>query len=171
MPPWRWRRSESWPTRLERSRECRAARAGRRALAGPDRGAQPPAGGRARRGAQRGFDRAAVQVLDESFSCTRRLAVFATTPRQGHSRHARSLAAEIRRGDSHALHEQPARGVAEELDALCAELSPIRRHVCPDPRSAWKLAAEIAHPEHLICITGSFFIAADMCAAMRASDE
>jgi dihydrofolate synthase/folylpolyglutamate synthase len=54
----------------------------------------------------------------------------------------------------------------EELEALTAELSPIARHVCSDPATAWRLAGELATPEHLVCITGSLFMAAEMRAAI-----
>ena len=60
------------------------------------------------------------------------------------------------------------RGVpTDELELLCEELSPVPRHVCADPETAWNLAQDIAGPDHLICITGSFFIAAEMRAAMQ----
>src|SRR5262249_26466425 len=35
-------------------------------------------------------------------------------------------------------------------------------HLAPDPVSAWKLARHFAHPDDLICVTGSFFIAAEI---------
>jgi folylpolyglutamate synthase/dihydropteroate synthase len=38
--------------------------------------------------------------------------------------------------------------------------------VAADPQTAWNLASSIATPEHLIAITGSFFIAAEMRAVV-----
>ena len=35
-------------------------------------------------------------------------------------------------------------------------------HVAADPPAAWKLARRIAGKQDLICITGSFFIAAEL---------
>jgi dihydrofolate synthase/folylpolyglutamate synthase len=35
-------------------------------------------------------------------------------------------------------------------------------HIAPTPAEAWELACQLATPEDLICITGSFFLAADM---------
>jgi folylpolyglutamate synthase/dihydropteroate synthase len=34
--------------------------------------------------------------------------------------------------------------------------------VAPDAAAAWNIAAELADPDDLVCITGSFFIAAEM---------
>ena len=49
-----------------------------------------------------------------------------------------------------------------ELDAMAAEISPTPRHLCPDPAAAWNLVRQLATPEHLICVTGSFYLAAEM---------
>jgi dihydrofolate synthase/folylpolyglutamate synthase len=57
----------------------------------------------------------------------------------------------------------------EELATIAEELTPARAqvHVAADPQTAWRLAQSTATPDHLIAITGSFFIAAEMRAAMR----
>ena len=41
-------------------------------------------------------------------------------------------------------------------------------HVQPEPLDAYRLAKQIANPEDLICVTGSFFIAAELRAGMIA---
>jgi dihydrofolate synthase/folylpolyglutamate synthase len=51
---------------------------------------------------------------------------------------------------------------AEELSRQAAQLTEAPIHLTHDPVSAWKLARRLAAPEDLICITGSFFIAAEM---------
>jgi dihydrofolate synthase/folylpolyglutamate synthase len=51
---------------------------------------------------------------------------------------------------------------AEELSRHAAQLTVAPIHLTHDPVSAWKLAQRLASPEDLICITGSFFIAAEM---------
>lgn len=112
---------------------------------------------------------ALVQVLDESFSSPARLAVFATTRDKDIRGMLRILLPKFDEVILTRYTSNPRGAPPEELDALCAELAPIRRHVCPDPVAAWKLAGQIARAEHLICITGSFFIAAEMRAAMRQS--
>jgi hypothetical protein len=42
-------------------------------------------------------------------------------------------------------------------------------HVAPDATSAWRAATALAGRKHLICITGSFFIAAELRSALRES--
>jgi folylpolyglutamate synthase/dihydropteroate synthase len=44
-------------------------------------------------------------------------------------------------------------------------------HAAADPASAWKLARRFAGPEDLICITGSFFIAAELREMIVNADE
>lgn len=110
---------------------------------------------------------ALVRVLDQSFSCPRRLAIFATTRDKDLRGMLEVLLPEFDDVIFTRYQSNP-RGVdAEALEALSAGIAGARRHVCVDPAEAWKLAGEIASPEHLICITGSFFIAAEMSAAMR----
>jgi len=42
------------------------------------------------------------------------------------------------------------------------DLSRLRLHARPDPCSAWQLVEQLVSPAHLICVTGSFFLAAEM---------
>ena len=41
-------------------------------------------------------------------------------------------------------------------------LSRLTLHVRPDPGSAWRLIESLVSPAHLVCITGSFFLAAEV---------
>ena len=56
--------------------------------------------------------------------------------------------------------------VLPHLGVLSHNEVPPQVHVAADPATAWSLASQLATPRHLICITGSFFIAAEMRAAM-----
>jgi len=112
---------------------------------------------------------ALADVLDESFSAKRRLLIFATTRDKDSRGMLRVL---LPRFDEVILtrYWSNPRGVpTEELELLAEELSPIPRHVCANPETAWILARNIAGPDHLICITGSFFIAAEMRGAMKSN--
>jgi dihydrofolate synthase/folylpolyglutamate synthase len=114
---------------------------------------------------------ALAEVLAESFSAPRRLLVFGTTRDKNYQG---MLAALLPCFDEVILtrYWSNPRGVPpEDLEAVVAELSDIPRHACPDPASAWRLAASLATPEHLICIAGSFFIAAEMRAAISGKQE
>ncbi len=112
---------------------------------------------------------ALARVLDESFSAARRVLVFATTRDKDLSGMLQVL---IPRFDEviFTRYRNNPRGVAaEELDALARRFSPGGGHVCADPTAAWDLASRLARREDLICITGSFFIAAEMRAAIGQS--
>jgi dihydrofolate synthase/folylpolyglutamate synthase len=110
---------------------------------------------------------ALVQTLSESFSPGPRVLVFATT----RDKDARGmLSALLPAFDEIILtrYWQNPRGMpAESLAAMAAELSTKPVRVCADAATAWSLARELAGRDHLVCITGSFFIAAEIRAAMR----
>lgn len=113
---------------------------------------------------------ALVRVLDESFACPKRLLIFATTRDKDIAGMLRVLLPKFDEVIFTRYWNNPRGAPPEELAALAAELSAIPRHVCADAATAWRLASELAGPEHLICITGSFFIAAEMRAAMRGAE-
>ncbi|MHB8969840.1 MAG: bifunctional folylpolyglutamate synthase/dihydrofolate synthase [Pirellulaceae bacterium] len=50
-----------------------------------------------------------------------------------------------------------ARAIAQEH-----RLARLTLHVRPDPGSAWRLIESLVSPAHLVCITGSFFLAAEV---------
>jgi dihydrofolate synthase / folylpolyglutamate synthase len=124
---------------------------------------------------------ALLQVLDESFSVRRRLLVFATTREKDV---CGMLARLVGRFD-HVIFtryvENP-RGVPpEELQAMAereggsstvtptsSTAVPTSVQVAPTPADAWGVVHRIANPDDLICITGSFFIAAEMRRQMTA---
>jgi dihydrofolate synthase/folylpolyglutamate synthase len=105
-------------------------------------------------------------VLDESFSSPRRLLVFATT----RDKNARSMLEVLLPRFDEVIFTRywanPRSVPPDELESLAAELSAIPRHVCSDPATAWRLAGELATPDHLVCITGSLFMAAEMRAVV-----
>jgi len=107
-----------------------------------------------------------VQVLEESFSARRRLLVFATTQ----DKDVRGmLAMLLPKFDDCILtrYSNNPRGVpTAELETLSHEIGGGTLQVCTDPRSAWQAVRRLAGEEDLIGITGSFFIAAEMRAAI-----
>ena len=58
--------------------------------------------------------------------------------------------------------ENPRAAPAEQLDALAAEAGHRARQVIADPAAAWEHVRQTAAADDLVCITGSFFIAAEM---------
>jgi dihydrofolate synthase/folylpolyglutamate synthase len=114
---------------------------------------------------------ALVRVLDQSFSIPARVLVFATSRDKDVSGMLRVLLPKFEDVIFTRYWNNPRAMPPSELDALAAQMSPTRRHLCADAATAWKLASQLATPDHLICITGSFFIAAEMRFAMQASAE
>ena len=110
---------------------------------------------------------ALVQTLAESFSPGPRVLMFATT----RDKDARGMLAALLPAFDEIIvtrYWQNPRGLpAESLAAMAAELSTRPVRVCADAAAAWQLASELAGREHLLCIAGSFFIAAEIRAAMR----
>ena len=105
---------------------------------------------------------ALVQTLDESFSCGRRLLIFATTADKDHRGMLGRLVGHFDEIYFTRYLDNP-RGVPpEQLEAIAAELSGRRWPICPEPADAWEAARQAASPEDLVCITGSFFIAAEI---------
>lgn len=106
---------------------------------------------------------ALVQVLDESFSVRRRVLVFATTRDKDVRGMLGALLGKFDEIIFSRYHNNPRGMPVEELSRIAAELAPtVEPHVCPDAESAWQLAARLATRDDLICITGSFFTAAEM---------
>ncbi len=105
---------------------------------------------------------ALVEVLDQSFSVARRRLLFAATEEKD----LRSmLDCVLGRFDQVVFTRylnNPRAVPPEKLEALAAELTGRRYTVCDEPAGAWDEIRRRAGPEDLICITGSFFIAAEM---------
>lgn len=105
---------------------------------------------------------ALIQTLDESFRCRDRLLVFATTQDKQVAEMLRLLLPRFKRVFFTRYQNNP-RGVPpEELAALASHATDTATEVCVDPAAAWQRARELAAESDLVCITGSFFIAAEM---------
>jgi dihydrofolate synthase/folylpolyglutamate synthase len=105
---------------------------------------------------------ALLRTLDADFAARRRILVFAATRDKDVRGMLRLL---VPRFDSVILtqyHTNP-RGVpVAELGQLVATTSLHCCHLAADSAAAWRLASQIAIPDDLICVTGSFFIATEM---------
>lgn len=105
---------------------------------------------------------ALLQTLDESFPARRRILVFAAARDKDFSGMLRLL---LPRFDCVVLtcFQNNPRNVS--TDALLREarsFSDRPVHAAADPAAAWKLACRLAGAPDLMCITGSFFIAAEL---------
>lgn len=105
---------------------------------------------------------ALLRTLDESFPARRRVLIFAATRDKDVAGMLRQL---LPRFDSIVLtcFQNNARSVpVEELARLAHDLGDRPLHAIAEPAAAWRLARRLAGPEDLICVTGSFFIAAEL---------
>ncbi|REK23765.1 MAG: bifunctional folylpolyglutamate synthase/dihydrofolate synthase [Planctomycetota bacterium] len=103
-----------------------------------------------------------LAVLEESFPAGPRRLVLATTLEKDVRGMLRCL---LPRFDEVILTRylnNPRAVSPEELGELARELGSTRVRLCPDPASAWQAVQEDLTPDHLVCVTGSFFIAAEM---------
>lgn len=106
-------------------------------------------------------------TLSESFSARERILVFATT-------RDKEVPAMLRRLLPHFGHviltqyqNNPRGAPPEELAAIASqECAAVQ--ICPSPAAAWDAVRALAGEKDLVCITGSFFIAAEMRAQIAA---
>jgi dihydrofolate synthase/folylpolyglutamate synthase len=114
---------------------------------------------------------ALLEVLGESFpDPRRRLLVFATTQGKDIPGMLRLLLPRFdqviftryvgnpRAADPHQL-ARLAREILAERNGRADLFAPL---VCDEPAAAWQAARRLATPNHLVCITGSFFLAGEM---------
>jgi dihydrofolate synthase / folylpolyglutamate synthase len=118
---------------------------------------------------------ALVEVLDESFSARRRILIFGTTQEKD----LRGMLDRLLGRFDHVIftrYVDNPRGVPpEDLSALAAQLvsaGPLAGdgpgvktpsiEIAANPAEAWAAVHRLAEPDDLICITGSFFLAAEM---------
>lgn len=111
---------------------------------------------------------ALVETLRESFAARRRILVFATTQDKDAAGMLGLLLPYFDRVILTRYQNNP-RGVCPtELAALTARLDKAPVQVCPTPAAAWHAVEAAAQEDDLVCVTGSFFIAAEMRAQWRA---
>lgn len=110
---------------------------------------------------------ALLSLLDERFTVEPRLLLFAASQ----DKDARSMLEQMLPhfdhvfltrflGNPRAAKPQQLLSLAESLCQTHHWTRPVL-HISPDPTSAWQSLATHASPRHLICITGSFFLAAE----------
>lgn len=105
---------------------------------------------------------ALLRVLAESFTATRRLLIFATTK----GKDVRNMLRPLLEHFDTVLFTQyvnnPRAVPAEELASMAAEFTGQPYQTFRNPADAWNEARSLAAADNLICVTGSFFIAAEM---------
>lgn len=105
---------------------------------------------------------ALMDVLAESFSARRRLLILATTQGKDLRGMLQHLLGRFDKVVFTRYLNNPRAVPPQVLQALAEELSGRRHAVAAEPAEAWSAVHRLAGPDDLICITGSFFIAAEM---------
>jgi dihydrofolate synthase/folylpolyglutamate synthase len=105
---------------------------------------------------------ALLKTLDESCPARRRVLIFAATRDKDIHGMLRQLLPRFDTVVLTAFQNNPRNVPTEELEQLARTFGDQPLHTAPDPATAWKLARRLAGPADLICVTGSFFIAAEL---------
>jgi dihydrofolate synthase/folylpolyglutamate synthase len=105
---------------------------------------------------------ALVDTLDESFSVRRRLLVFATTQEKDIPGMLDRVLGRFEEVVFTRYLNNPRAVPPEELAAIAKSLTGRSYTVCARPTDAWEHVRGLAGPDDLICVVGSFFIAAEM---------
>ncbi len=103
-----------------------------------------------------------IETIEESFSPGPRLLVFATTQDKQVRDMLELLLPRFDRVILTRYTSNPRGFPLEELAALAAEIGGPLCETAPDPAAAWRRAQQITRPEQLVCVTGSFFLAAEI---------
>ena len=114
---------------------------------------------------------ALLRTLDESFTARRRVLVFAATRDKDVTGMLRQLLPKFDSVIVTCFQNNPRHVPVEALVRLVHNLTDRPFHAAADPAAAWKLASRLAGPEDLICITGSFFIAAELREMIVGAEE
>ena len=106
--------------------------------------------------------KALLEVLGESYAARRRLLIFATTREKDIRGMLQRLAAYFDEIIFTRYLSNPRAVPPEELLAIAAEFPGPQVRVCASPAAAWTEAQALATADDLVCVTGSFFLAAEM---------
>ncbi len=105
---------------------------------------------------------ALMEVLNESFSVSRRLLIFAATRDKDYMEMLKLLLTGFDEITFTQYTTNPRALPPAELQSAAFELSGRHYPVFAHPAEAWNHLRQSAAPEDLICITGSFFLAGEM---------
>jgi dihydrofolate synthase / folylpolyglutamate synthase len=112
--------------------------------------------------------RSLVETLDESFTARRRLLLFAATQEKQVREMLEILLPQFERVILTRYWKNPRGLPLAQLAAMAAEISDVPQEVFPTPSEAWRRVRQLTTPEHLVCVTGSFFLAAEIRHEMAA---
>jgi len=122
---------------------------------------------------------ALVESLCESFAATERVLVFAASKDKDAPGMLRVLLPHFQRVIATEFQENPRAIPVEQIAQWCRDektrlgqaVDEDAVQTCPLPADAWRLALQWTKPDQLLCITGSFFIAAELRGLATAAAE
>jgi dihydrofolate synthase/folylpolyglutamate synthase len=103
-----------------------------------------------------------IETLEESFAARRRILLFAATQEKQVRQMLEILLPRFDRVVLTRYWNNPRGLPLEQLAAMARKISSAAQEVVPTPSEAWRRVRQITTPEHLICVTGSFFLAAEI---------
>lgn len=110
---------------------------------------------------------ALIKTLDEHFSGRSRIVIFAATRDKDVQGMLRQLLPRFETIILTCYLSNPRSVPVEQLYAMTRMVSDRHVHLAREPQAAWDLARRLVGPHDLICITGSFFIAAEIRALLN----
>lgn len=105
---------------------------------------------------------ALLESLDELHPDGHRILIFATSADKDAASLLRRLMPEFETVILTAFQSNPRAMPVDELSRIARLLTVRPFHVAADPSAAWKAARRLSRPDSLICIAGSFFLAAEL---------
>lgn len=105
---------------------------------------------------------ALLDTLDESFPAKRTLLLFATSQDKDIEGMLSRLLPRFSQAIFTRFANNPRGTPPDELAQIARQLDPSPCIACPDTASAWRTARDLLHPDDLLCVTGSFYLAAEM---------
>ncbi|MBC8290084.1 MAG: bifunctional folylpolyglutamate synthase/dihydrofolate synthase [Planctomycetes bacterium] len=92
----------------------------------------------------------------------RRILIFATSADKDAASLLRRLVPEFDTVILTAFQSNPRAMPLDELSRVASQIAGRQFHLAADPSSAWKAALLLSQPDSLICVAGSFFLAAEL---------
>jgi dihydrofolate synthase/folylpolyglutamate synthase len=105
---------------------------------------------------------ALVETMLESFAATRRILVFGTTVDKPVEPMLRLLLPHFETVVLTRYQNNPRALPLETLAAAARAIHPGPYRLCQTPAEAWQIVGQLCTPPQLVCVTGSFFLAAEM---------
>jgi len=106
--------------------------------------------------------RSLLATLDESFTCRRRILIFGSTRDKDVRGMLELLLPAFDEVIVTRYLSNPRSLQSAEVEQMASGLRSDHCRFCETPEAAWRLATELATEDDLICVTGSFFLAAEM---------